>query len=159
MKEIFLHAGDYYVGHADCRIRTVLGSCVSITLWHPKLCIGAMSHFLLSSRGPGSHGALDARYAEEAVALMLRDLVHERVNPRECQAKLFGGGNMFPGLASPNMVGLGRKNGEVARMLVRAYGIPIVSESLLGLGHREVIFDVASGHVWLRQAKVASGGL
>jgi chemotaxis protein CheD len=154
MNEIFLHPGEYYVGHAGCRIRTVLGSCVSITLWHPGRRVGAMSHFLLSSRGVGKAGALDARYAEEAMSLMLRDLAGERVNPRECQAKLFGGGNMFPGWVGASGQNLGQKNGETARMLVRAQGIPIVSESLFGVGHRNLVFDIASGDVWLRQATV-----
>lgn len=157
MKEIFLHPGDYCVAHAGCRIRTVLGSCVSIALWHPVQRIGAMSHCLLHSRGAGQVGALDARYVEEAMSLMLRDLARERVNPRECQAKLFGGGNMFPGAVGGNMENLGQRNGEAARMLVRAQGIPIVSESLFGVGHRSLIFDVASGDVWLRQAKPLAG--
>lgn len=157
MKEIFLHPGQYHVGHEDCRIHTVLGSCVSITLWHPDLRIGAMSHFLLSSRGPKTPGELDARYAEEAMSLMLRDLGRERVNPRECQAKLFGGGNMFPSATGPNIENVGRKNGEAARMLVRMHNIPIVSESLFGVGHRTIIFDIASGDVWQRQAKPGVG--
>ena len=154
MSEIFLHPGEYYVGHVGCKIRTVLGSCVSITLWHPGRRIGAMSHFLLSSRGLGKAGALDARYAEEAMSLMLRDLASEQVNPWECQAKLFGGGNMFPGWVAASGQNLGQKNGETARMLVRAQGIPIVSESLFGVGHRNLIFDIASGNVWLRQTPV-----
>jgi chemotaxis protein CheD len=153
MKEIFLHPGEYYVGHAGSRIRTVLGSCVSITLWHPGLRIGAMSHSLLSSRGPGNPGTLDARYADEAMLLMLRDLANERVNPRECRAKLFGGGSMFPGIAGSSMENIGQRNGEVARMLVRAQNIPIVAESLAGVGHRTLFFDIASGDVWLRKAK------
>jgi chemotaxis protein CheD len=32
-------------------IRTVLGSCVSITLWHPVKRVGGMCHFLLPTRG------------------------------------------------------------------------------------------------------------
>jgi chemotaxis protein CheD len=157
MKEIFLNPGEYHVGRADCRIRTVLGSCVSITLWHPRLRVGAMSHFLLSSRGPSQDGPLDARYAADALSLMLRDLMDEQVNPRECEAKLFGGGSMFVRPPVADSAGIGRQNVEAARMLVRAQSIPIVSESLLGFGYREVIFDVASGHVWSRQARVQAG--
>jgi chemotaxis protein CheD len=157
MKEIFLHPGEYYVGHAGSRIRTVLGSCVSITLWHPALRIGAMSHSLLSSRGPGNPGALDARYAEEAMLLMLRDLANERVNPRDCRAKLFGGSRMFPEAAGSNLEHLGQRNVEAARLLVRAENIPIVAESLAGIGHRVLIFDISSGAVWLRRAKPLTG--
>lgn len=51
--EVYLLPGEYFVGDARYRIRTVLGSCVSITLWHRPLRIGAMSHFLLSEREAG----------------------------------------------------------------------------------------------------------
>ena len=40
--EIFLQPGDFYFGGADTRIRTILGSCVSITMWHPTRLIGGM---------------------------------------------------------------------------------------------------------------------
>lgn len=39
--DIFLQPGEHYVGDADCTIRTLLGSCVSITLWHPAKLIDA----------------------------------------------------------------------------------------------------------------------
>lgn len=151
MKEVFLHPGEYHVGHADCRIRTLLGSCVSITLWHPARRIGAMSHFLLSGRDRVSEGALDPRFAEEALSLMLRDLAAERVLPRECQGKLFGGADMFPDRGGGSGPTLGQRNGELARDLMREHGIPVISESLFGVGHRQLIFDVQSGDVWVRQ--------
>ena len=72
--DVFLSPGDYFVGDAHHRIRTILGSCVSVTLWsdHPR--VGAMSHFLLASRQVGERGigdvrgldlrTLDARYGD-----------------------------------------------------------------------------------------------
>jgi chemotaxis protein CheD len=36
---------------------------------------------------------------------------------------------------------------------MQAHGIPIISESLFGVGHRQIIFDVGTGHVWSRQVK------
>ena len=153
MIDVFLQPGDHYVGDARCRIRTLLGSCVAITLWEPHKRIGAMSHFLLSSRGVAVKGKLDARYAEEALSLMLRDLAKAGVRPQACQAKLFGGGNMFPRHTSANNVPVGQKNGETARELMKAHGISIVSESLFGEGHRQIIFDLRTGHVWSRQVK------
>jgi chemotaxis protein CheD len=156
--DIFLQPGEYYVGDAGCRIRTLLGSCVSITLWHPVKRIGAMSHFLLSARSGGDPGEPDGRYAEEAMSLMLRELALEKVAPQECQAKLFGGGNMFPRQARTNALNVGQKNGEAARLLARSHGIPIISESLFGVGHRQIIFDVGSGHVWSRQVKPIDTG-
>lgn len=149
--DIFLQPGEYFVGDTDYRIRTLLGSCVSITLWHPVRRIGAMSHFLLASRPSRPGLELDARYGEEAMCLMLRELDRAGVAPDECQGKIFGGGDMFPGQVRAGGTHVGKRNGEMARALLRAHGIPIVSESLFGVGHRQIIFEVASGHVWSRQ--------
>lgn len=151
--DIFLLPGEYFVGGAGHRIRTLLGSCVSITLWHPGRKIGTMSHFLLSSRNSDKASGLNSRYGEEALELMLAELRAMGVNPTECQAKIFGGGQMFPGATQ----GIGRQNGEIALRLLRAHGITVVSESLYGVGHRSIIFDVNSGDVWSRH--VAPGQL
>ncbi|HSI60603.1 MAG TPA: chemotaxis protein CheD [Ideonella sp.] len=153
--DVFLRPGQYFVGDHRHEIRTVLGSCVSITLWHPRLRIGAMSHFLLSHNSTRhASQVLDARYGEGALRLMLRELRRWDVNPAECGAKIFGGGNMFPeqhkGAAA---IDIGRRNGEAARTLLQAQGIAILSESLFGEGHRQIVFDVANGDVWSRQLK------
>ena len=155
--DLVLEPGEYAVAAAGTRICTLLGSCVSITLWHPKLRVGAMSHFLLAQRGSPSSGALDARYGEESLELMIADLARMHVYPAQCEAKVFGGGNMFPGQDQPGALQVGRRNGEAALAMLQHHGIPIVSESLFGHGHRQIAFDVASGHVWVRFVHPVSG--
>ena len=163
--EIFLQPGQYAVGDAACRIRTVLGSCISIALWCPGVRVGAMSHCLLPSRGRAgvTHArglelrGLDARYADEALHLMLQELERHHVRAGQCRAKIFGGGNMFPAQRAAG-VPVGRRNGEAARELLQAHGIEVVSESLFGDGHRQVVFDVATGDVWARQLAPADAG-
>ncbi len=154
--EIFLQPGEHFVGDASHRIRTLLGSCVSITLWHPRHRVGAMSHFLLPSRATASGAGLDGRYGEEAMCMMLRELVSANIEPVECLGKIFGGGNMFPGQTRLDARNVGIKNGETARALLHLHRIPIVSESLFGVGHRQIIFDVSNGDVWARQVKLAA---
>ena len=56
--EIFLQPGEFYFGDAATRIRTLLGSCVAITLWHPARMIGGMCHYMLPNRQK-HHGPLD----------------------------------------------------------------------------------------------------
>ncbi len=148
--EVFLQPGQYFVG-SGCRIRTLLGSCVSITLWHPRLRVGAMSHFLLWSRRRGD-GPLDGRYGNEVLPLMLERLATLGVRPAECQGKLFGGGEMFPA-QQQGAEGVGQRNGSAARELLQQHGITLVSESLFGVGHRQIVFDLDTGEVWVRQVK------
>jgi len=155
--DIFLQPGEHFVGDESFRIRTLLGSCVSITLWSPRVRVGAMSHFLLPSRGTMVDGSgLDGRYGEEAMVMMLRELDALKVSPDECQGKIFGGGNMFPGQTRSDARNVGKKNGEAARELLRRHQIPLLSESLFGVGHRQIMFDVSTGDVWARQVRVQS---
>jgi chemotaxis protein CheD len=133
--EVFLQPGDWFVGDSAYRVRTLLGSCVSVVLWNAYLQVGAMCHFLLATRPREMEGPLDGRYGDEALMLMM------------------GGGNMFPERANSPVLDVGRRNGERAQTLLREYGIPVVSESLFGEGHRQIIFEIASGDVWVRQAR------
>jgi chemotaxis protein CheD len=157
--DVFLRPGDHFVGDASHRLRTLLGSCVSVTLWCERSRIGAMSHFLLASRGMGDVDAavgldlqqLDGRYGDEALRLMLHELARRGVEASRCQAKIFGGGNMFPAHTGGMAPAIGRRNGEAARELLQSRGIEIVSESLFGDGHRQIVFDIDSGDVWARQ--------
>lgn len=154
LMDIFLQPGELFVGDSAFQIRTILGSCVSITLWHPRLHIGGMSHFLLPTRAvPVAGQVLDGRYGDEALQWMMKDLQASGVNPKQCQAKIFGGGNMFPGQARASGIAVGRRNGEAARQLLQNEGIEVVSESLFGVGHRQIIFNVSNGDVWMRQVR------
>lgn len=60
---------------------------------------------------------------------------------------------MFPHHVKNGSLHIGRKNGETARRLLRSHGIGLVSENLFGIGHRQILFDISSGDVWVRQVK------
>jgi chemotaxis protein CheD len=148
-KTIELLPGEHFVGDERYRVRTLLGSCVSIVLWQPERRLGAMSHFVLADGPPASPDRrLSGRYGNEALALMLDELRALGVAPGDCRAKVFGGGAMFD--ATSRLPDVGRKNGEAARELLQHHGIPIVSESLFGGGHRQIIFSIRTGDVWMR---------
>ena len=157
LMDIFLQPGELFVADAGFQIRTILGSCVSITLWHPQARVGGMSHFLLPTRGSVVPlNLLDGRYGDEALQLMIQDLKKSGVSHRQCQAKIFGGGNMFPGTSSAAGIRVGLRNGEAARAMLQSHGIEVLSESLYGVGHRQIIFNVSNGDVWSRQVKPSS---
>lgn len=157
--DIFLQPGEFYFGDASTRIRTLLGSCVAITLWHPTRLVGGMCHYMLPSRHtPGS--PLDGKYAEEAMQLFLREAARHRTQLEEYQVKLFGGGNMFPGYrkktasGSPGMHNIADSNVAAAHRLVARHRLQLSAEDLGRNGHRNVIFDIRSGHVWVRHQRL-----
>ena len=154
--EVYLHPGCTWFGGGHTRVRTVLGSCVAVVFWHPGRKLGGMCHFML----PGAArrgGALDARYAEDAFALMLQAIARHGGEAAGYQVKLFGGGDMFPDPGRRGGCRVGSRNVDAARRLVAQHGLPIVSEHMAGVGHRSVIFDVDSGEVWVRQLAPVRG--
>jgi chemotaxis protein CheD len=153
--EIFLPPGDFYFGDENTRIRTILGSCVSITMWHPTRLIGGMCHYMLPSRAGAAVGALDGRYADEALQMFTHEIRAAKTRPSEYRVKLFGAGHMFPGVknkgadkSGPNVPD---KNKAIAYALVEKHGLKIDAEDLGGDGHRQVLFDIWSGHAWVRK--------
>jgi chemotaxis protein CheD len=155
--EIFLQPGDYYFGDKDTRIRTVLGSCVSATFWHPNLLVGGMCHYMLPSRDWDRRSAVrsiyDGRYADEVILMMMKEIDAIGVSYKEYQVKLFGGGNMFPGTFNHREMNVGQRNIEMGRSLIKKHGFHCTAEHLGGNGHRNVIFDVWNGDVWIKHSE------
>lgn len=158
--EIFLQPGDHFFADRDTRIRTVLGSCVSMTFWHPQLRVGGMCHYMLPERGSerrdGDWPAPNGRFADEAIALLLKRIDMAGAPHKEYQVKLFGGGNMFPQMNQNASSRIGIQNVQAARRLAKKHGFSCVAEHLGGIGHRNVIFEVWSGEVWVKHCDVLS---
>ena len=147
--EVFLEPGDFHFGAAPLRIATLLGSCVTVTLWHPRRHIGGMCHIQMAQRSPRSTGAApDGRFAADAFQLFDQAIARHGTAPGDYVAKLFGGGHMFPERRG-HIADIGGANIAAVRRLLAARGITPAVEHVGGAGHRKLIFDLASGEVWL----------
>ncbi|WP_426139686.1 chemotaxis protein CheD [Pseudomonas sp. DWP3-1-2] len=148
-EDLYLSPGDFRFETRPVRLRTVLGSCVGVTLWHPGRKIGAMCHFMLPSR-PRKSTALNGKYGDEAIELFLRQALAHHTAAEDYQLKLFGGGEMFPGIRQDT------HSNDVAQMNVSAalemadhYHLDLIAQDMGSTGHRNVIFDTSNGHVWV----------
>lgn len=148
VQSVVLSAGDFYFGHGDTRISTLLGSCVSITLWHPRKHIGGMCHYMMTERPHPVDLPLDGRYASEAFALFLQYVEQAGTRLSEYQVKLFGGANMFRD-ACGSRLDIGARNLEFAYRLLASRHITPVARHVGGSGRRKLHFDLWSGTVWL----------
>jgi len=147
---VTLNPGDFHFGGGHTRISTLLGSCISIALWHPRRRIGGMCHYMLAERRINlkrSHPPPDGRYADDAIAWFLQRMAEAGTRPGEYQAKLFGGGNMF-GCGGDSME-IGSRNIEHGRALLAANHMTLIAEHVGGNGRRKLHFDLRSGHAWL----------
>ena len=148
IETVVLKAGEFHFGGGYTRISTLLGSCVSITLWHPRRRIGGMCHYMLTERKRPPGTLPDGRYANEAFELFLQHVAREGTKPPEYQAKLFGGACMFDH-TTVGAIDIGGKNIEYGQALLQAHHIAVISSHVGGSGRRKLHFDVWSGEVWL----------
>ena len=151
--DVVLAPGELRFGGSRLLLRTLLGSCVSVTVWHPHRRIGGMCHYLLPSRGPGDPGGgvPDGRYADEALQLMLRIISGRGTAPQEYQVKAFGGGVQFASPGGPPGPGVPERNVEAALALFPVHGLTPTVTDLGGTGPRTIVLDVATGDVWVRR--------
>ncbi len=95
-EELFLMPGQLHFGGQVGSIRTLLGSCVAITLWHPERRLAGMCHFLLPSRARPAGAPPDGRYGEEAVQVLLQRIHAAGTEPQDYHAHLYGGADTMP---------------------------------------------------------------
>ena len=154
--EIFLQPGEFYFGEKKTRIRTLLGSCVAITLWHPRLEVGGMCHYMLPRRPRRKacdSGLLDGRYAEDAMKMFLREIEAVGARAADFHAKLFGGARMVTSDGIARRLTIAEANVEYGREAIAQCGFTLCAEDLGGRGHRNVILDIWSGDVWVRRSQ------
>jgi chemotaxis protein CheD len=165
--DIFLQAGDFYFGAGSRRLRTVLGTCVAIAMWHPVKRVGGLCHFLLPARcrAAGAGGAAAGFYADEVMQLFADAVASWKTRSMEYVVKVSGGGNMFPNqqpllpcrgtvctaLSRTVCPNVGCRNISAAHRLLAAHGYTISSEHVGGLGSRHVLFNLGTGDVLVRR--------
>jgi len=146
LREVYLEPGDFCFGEGNLRITTVLGSCISITLWHPLSKHGGMCHYMLPTRN-APYATPHGKYGDEAMVLFMQELKKRKTVPKQYEVRLYGGGKMFETKNSVKDVGW--QNIEKAHELLNHYGFNLVDDHVGSFGRRRLAFDVWSGDVHL----------
>jgi len=152
--QLFLRPGEIVVSREQLRVTTLLGSCVAVTLFVPRLPLAGICHALLPvcrSAAPCCNGEA-GRYVECAVQFMLEQFSQYGVLPGEIQAKIFGGSFMFDTLDGRRR-SVGRQNIEMALQVLQLYGVKVLTQDLGGPRGRKIIFDTLTGEVFLRRLR------
>jgi len=143
--------GEYYATGEELAITTLLGSCVSVCLFDPLLCVGGMNHFMLpEAAGRGGKecaGASSARYGNWAMYKLLESLDKLGASRSRLVAKLFGAGRVMGG------ADIGAQNASFALDYLGELGITVVASDLGDCCPRRVVFFPASGRAWVKRVR------
>ncbi len=127
-------------------VQTVLGSCVSVTLFHRLMGLGAICHGVLP------HGECEAKYkyVDCSIRWMLRKFDAYGIPRDEIEVKLFGGSDLFrAGGEKMSGVPVGEQNIEVARRILRAENVFLLASDVGGSHGRKLFFNTRTGEVLL----------
>lgn len=157
IKDVNLSPGDFYFGQGNIRIHTLLGSCVAITMWHPRLLFGGMCHYLLPNRGINQR-LTRGYFADEAVAMFVDAVRNAGTRPDEYEVKVFGGGNMFKVQeTSSYKFDVSRNNIQASVDLLKANGFNIKKTDVGGIFHRKIFIELWNGDVWVQRGASKRG--
>lgn len=152
--QVHLQPGEVYLAHEPTIIRTILGSCVGVTFWSPRLCVGALCHALLPRRHNKRDASRDCRDGYRFVDFAIRDLARQfdRIGAArgELEIKLFGGADVLKVSPSSTRLTVGKQNCEVAMKVLIEEGLGVTASSLGGTLGRSIRFDTGTGEVQLR---------
>jgi len=134
--------GELRIGAAPEVLETLLGSCVGIALWDPHRRQGGLAHVVLpESRGNTS---LPGKFADTAVAEMVRQLRLRGVSPSGLIAKIAGGATMFGARTAQD---IGQRNCDAVRRELVRHKIRLAGEHLAGNQGRLIQFSLEDGSV------------
>ena len=134
--------GQIAVEKAPALLSSVLGSCVGLALYHPRLKAGALAHIVLPTAS--GRGALPGKFADTALPHMLAELSRAGVPRDGLIAKIAGGACMF-GVSGPLQIG--DNNIEAVKGLLAKANIRIVGEDVGGQKGRRVTLDCSTGNL------------
>lgn len=141
--------GALYVSNKGECITTILGSCISVCLRDPVAGIGGLNHFML----PGLETDCDKdsdtnNYGQFSMTQLIEKMEALGARSYRCDAKVFGGGNMFP-----NDQEIGARNIEFSTKYLKDMGIEVTSKDV-GLSYsRRIRFFTDTGKVMVKRLR------
>ncbi|AVP56883.1 chemoreceptor glutamine deamidase CheD [Pulveribacter suum] len=137
--------GEYFVAREQMTIVTVLGSCIAACLWDSRAGVGGMNHFMLPD---GDSADTSGRYGSYAMELLINEMMKQGARRETLQAKIFGGGQVMANFTTMNV---GERNTRFVQNYLATERIPIVSEDVLDIYPRKVVFFPVSGKVMVKR--------
>ena len=133
---------------AEKPISTLLGSCVAVCLYDPKLKLGGMNHFLLPSRTSASNADTDVILnGDYSMEVLVNGLLNKGASKSRLVAKAFGGGT----IVSSIRMAIGQRNADFTHEWLDREGIPLVASDFCGPWSRKVIFVPQTGDAFCRR--------
>ncbi len=134
------------------QIKTILGSCIAITLWHPTTKMAAMCHFVLHERlrhdAAAAPNDCDGRYGTDAIRFLHSAALSVDAQLPNFHVGIFGGACINQ-LRLP-LSSVGHCNQQLAQARLAQLGFRVMQLDIGGKGSRVLQLDTQTGALQLK---------
>jgi len=157
---IYLKAGELHFSDKPSSVMTVLGSCLSVTMFHRRARVGAICHGLLPKcreRSVCSAACAErAKYVECAIEMMVKLFDANNLRRSEIEVKVFGGADMFSmRLGGRGSISVGKQNIEIAQQTLEKLNIRVIAMDVGGTTGRKLFFNTQTGEVLMKRLQAS----
>jgi chemotaxis protein CheD len=156
-ENIYLKPGDIYISDKPVLVSTLLGSCVSVTMFSRRAGAGAICHGLLPTCRGKKPCECDEfcgegmRFVDCSIMRMLGWFEQNGVARGEIDVKVFGGSDMLSGPENSTKATVGQQNISMAFQVIEKENLRIAASDVGGLRGRKIIFSTHTGEVLLKR--------
>ena len=156
---VYLHPGEIFYGNKPTLITTILGSCLSITMFSKKTKYSAISHCQLpfgNKRGVSYLKCTEPyKYVDCTITKMLETFEKMSIPKEEIEIKIFGGGDVIATRKErENPKTIGKQNIIAAINLFNKYELSVTASDIGGKEGRKIFFVTDTGEIYLKRLKV-----
>jgi len=155
---IYLKPAELCIADKPTIVRTVLGSCLAVTMFNRRLGVSAICHALLPDHSLEDRQNNDSlarfKYVSSVIPEMVAKLRHYGIKPNEIEVKMFGGAETLNSqLEQARNQPVGKLNVETALKVIAAEGLRVDSSDVGGAFGRKIFFYTHTGEVLLKRLK------
>lgn len=162
LPQVYLKPGEMHFADEPTLVVTVLGSCLSVTMFHRRSGHGGICHGLLpkcegddNCDGTCNDGF---KYVDCSIRRMVRLFDARKIPRSEIEVKYFGGADMFmKSIERPNLVTVGKQNILIAEKILKSEGLKMQAIDVGGLQGRKILFYTHTGEVYLKRLQKSRG--
>jgi chemotaxis protein CheD len=153
---VYLHPGEIFFSNKPSMVSTVLGSCLSITMFDDRTKFGAISHCQLPiCKGANKHCRnciAPYKFVECTIKNMITKFEENKINRYDLAVKIFGGADVFSN-EEGLFLDVGKQNIITAKKEIIDYKLNLVAMDVGGNEGRQIIFTTNNGDIFLHRIK------
>jgi chemotaxis protein CheD len=150
---IYLHPGEVFYSNKPFIVSTILGSCLSITMFSERIPLAGITHCQLpkcTGLNDNCENCLEPyKYVDCSIKKMLEKFNEHKIKPFEIDIKLFGGADVLSNFSDVENNSVGKQNIAVAKRIINKNNLNLVASDVGGKQGRKIYFNSKTGGILL----------